>query len=305
MGKDNQTEKAALINKLKKEKDALILVHNYQPLEIQDIGDIIGDSLQLAQEAAKANTRIILMCGVRFMAETAKLLSPYSNVLLSHSEAGCPMADMITAEQLRAYKEDNPEYVIVCYVNSSIGVKAESDICCTSSNALKIVASIPKDRKVLFVPDQNLGSYVAHQLKREITVWKGYCNVHHQFISMQDVDRVRDKYPGHKLLIHPECPPEIVERADIVASTKGIADYTAVNDKVIIGTEYGLFEQLRAKYPDKHIVPLSENAICKNMKKSTIDDVLELLKTGNNEVFIPPDVAERALRAVNRMLEKR
>ncbi len=291
------------IEELKKVKDAIILVHNYQPLEIQSIGDIIGDSLQLAQEAAKAKSSIILMCGVKFMAETAKLLSPQAKVLLSHIEAGCPMADMITAEELRDYKQQHPDIVTVCYVNSSIGVKAESYICCTSSNAVKIVQSIPEDRNILFVPDQNLGSYVAHSLKRKIDVWKGYCNVHHHFITMDDVNRVRHEYPGYKLLVHPECPPEIVEEADLVASTKGIADYVAANDYAIIGTEYGMYEQLQHRYPQKHLQPLSVNAICKNMKKGSLKDVYTVLRDEINEVTIEPEIAKKALKALNRMLE--
>lgn len=303
VSKLNHTEIKKEIERLKKEKDAIILVHNYQPLEIQSVGDIIGDSLQLAQEAAKAKASIILMCGVRFMAETAKLLSPQAKVLLSHKEAGCPMADMITAEELRAYKEEHPGTVTVCYVNSSIGVKAESDICCTSSNAVAVIDSIPEDKQILFVPDQNLGSYAAHKLKRRIQVWLGYCNVHHQFMKMDDVKRMRENYPDYKLLVHPECPPEILAEADYVASTKGIADYVAENDYAIIGTEYGMYEQLQHKYPEKHLQPLSVNAICKNMKKGTLNDVLEVLKYELNEISLDPQTAEKALRAVNRMLE--
>jgi len=290
------------INKLKEEKNATILVHNYQPLSVQSVGDIIGDSLQLAQEAAKTNASIIVMCGVKFMAETAKLLSPQAKVLLSHEQAGCPMADMITAEELKDFKKQYPNSVVVCYVNSSVEVKAESDICCTSSNAEKIVNSIPTEKQVLFVPDQNLGHYVAKRLKRKIIVWKGYCNVHHQFITSEDVDRVRKNYPGYKLLVHPECRPEIIERADVVASTKGIADYVAENDYVIIGTEVGLWEQLKNRYPDKHIQPLTNNAVCVNMKKGSLFDVQDVLEQEKNEIFIDQSVAQNALESINRML---
>jgi len=290
------------INHLKQEKNAVILVHNYQPLPIQRIGDIIGDSLQLAQEAAETKAEIIVMCGVRFMAETAKLLSPQAKVLVSHKEAGCPMADMITGQDLRNYKKQYPDTVIVCYVNSSVEVKAESDLCCTSSNAEKVIKSIPRDKDILFVPDQNLGSYVAKKLKRKLNVWKGYCNVHHQFMTMEDVKRVRKDYPGYQLLVHPECPSEIVDEADFVGSTKALADYTANNDFLIIGTECGMWEQLQDRYPNKHLVPLSKDAICKNMKKGSLQDVLHVLQYENNEIVVDQDIAVRAVRSLDNML---
>ena len=292
------------IKRLKEEKGAIILVHNYQPLDIQFIGDFIGDSLQLAQQAVLAKSNLILVCGVRFMAETAKLLNPEAKVLLSHPEAGCPMANMITADQLRTFKEDFPESVVVCYVNSSVDVKAESDLCCTSSNAVKIVKSIDPRKKVLFVPDQNLGSYAASQAEREIIVWKGFCNVHHQFITMADVEKARREYPDYTLAVHPECSPEVVSCADIVASTKGIADFVALNDKVIIGTEMGMVDQLRNKYPKKKLVPLSVNAICKNMKKSSLEGIIEVLESGSNEILIASDVASKARVSLERMIEQ-
>ncbi len=297
------TETICQINHLKEEKNALLLVHNYQPLEIQGIGDFVGDSLQLAQQAAETDSEIIVMCGVRFMAETAKLLKPEAKVLLSHPEAGCPMANMITAEQLRLFKNEHPNAVVVCYVNSSVEVKAESDVCCTSSNAVRIIESIPRDRKILFVPDQNLGSYAAKQAGREVIVWEGYCNVHHQFITFEDVMQVRKDYPDYTLAVHPECKPEVFEKADIVASTKGIADYVAENDKVVIGTEVGMYHQLQQRYPEKMLIPLSAKAICKNMKKSSLDGVLEVLQQENNEIFIPDEIAVKARKAIERMME--
>ena len=296
------TELVCRIEHLKKEKEALILVHNYQPLEMHSVADIIGDSLQLAQEAAKTEAKIILLAGVRFMAETAKLLNPGAKVLLSHPNAGCPMADMITAAQLRAFKVDYPDAEVVCYVNSTIEVKAESDICCTSSNALKVVNSIPAGKKILFVPDQNLGSYAAEQSGREIVVWKGFCSVHHVNITVEDVQRVRREYPDYTLIVHPECIPDVVHLADMVASTKGMADFVANHDKIILGTEIGLTEQMRSRYPEKKIIPLSERAVCKNMKKSSLPLLLEVLEQEANEITIEKHIAERAMKALQRML---
>ncbi|HHE38544.1 MAG TPA: quinolinate synthase NadA, partial [Candidatus Cloacimonetes bacterium] len=267
------------------------------------VADIIGDSLQLSQEAAKVDAEIIVFCGVKFMAETAKLLKPEAKVLLSVEDAGCPMADMINAEQLREFKSQYQNPIVICYVNSSVEVKAESDICCTSSNAVKIVKSIPNEQTILFVPDQNLGTYAAQQTGRNIIVWKGFCNIHHINIKVEDVDEIRKKYPGYTLLVHPECIPEVFKQADVVASTKGMADFTGDNDNVIIGTEIGLFEQLKAKYPEKNIVPLSEKAICKNMKKTTLKDVLKTLETERNEISIEKEIAAKAVDSINRMLE--
>ena len=291
------------ILRLKKEKNAIILAHNYQILPVQEVADFIGDSLQLAREAAKIESELIVFCGVKFMAETAKLLNPQTKVLLSVTEAGCPMADMITGAQLRKFKSKHPNSVTVCYVNSSVEVKAESDICCTSGNAVKIINSIPKEKTILFVPDQNLGTYAAEQTGRNIIVWKGFCNVHHINITLADVKRVKAEFPNYTLLVHPECKPEVFREADIVASTKGMADYTKEHDNLIIGTEVGLFEQLRAKYPHKNLIPLSANAICKNMKKTTLADVLTTLETERNEIIIEKDIADRAVKSIVKMLD--
>jgi len=291
------------ILKLKKEKNAVILAHNYQILSVQEIADFVGDSLQLAREAAKIETELIVFCGVKFMAETAKLLNPDAKVLLSVADAGCPMADMITGEQLCKFKEGHPDSLTVCYVNSSVEVKAESDICCTSGNAVKIINSVPLDKTILFVPDQNLGTFAAEQTDRKIIVWNGFCNVHHIFITLEDVEKVRRKFPDYTLLVHPECKPEVFHQADVVASTKGMADYTATHDNLIIGTEIGLFEQLKARYPQKNLVPLSKNAICRNMKKTTLSDVLETLQTERNEIIIAPETAKKAVKSITRMLK--
>ncbi len=291
------------IHELKREKKAIILAHNYQLQEVQIVADFIGDSLQLAQQAAKVKAEMIVFCGVRFMAETAKLLKPQAKVLLSVIDAGCPMADMITGEQLRNFKSQHQDPVVICYVNSSVEVKAESDICCTSSNAVKIIRSIPEDKIILFVPDQNLGTYAAQQTGREIIVWEGFCNVHHTLISVNDVIAKRTEYPGYTLLVHPECVPDVFNLADVVASTKGMADFVKENDDIILGTEIGLFEQLKAKFPQKNIVPLSGKAVCRNMKKTTLPDVLITLETERNEILIERKIADRAVNSINRMLD--
>lgn len=291
------------IIRIKKEKNAIILAHNYQFLEVQEVADFVGDSLQLAQEAAKAEGEMIVFCGVRFMAETAKLLKPKAKVLLSVEDAGCPMADMITGEQLRNFKAKYKNPYVVCYVNSTVEVKAESDICCTSGNAIKVINSIPEDKTILFVPDQNLGTYAARKTGRDIIVWEGFCLVHHLNITNEDVKRVRREYPDYTLIVHPECPPEIFEQADLVASTKGMSDFVKEHDKVIIGTEVGLFEQLKKFYPEKKLVPLSTKSICQNMKKTKLEDLHKTILSGRNEIIIEPEIAEKAVRSIQRMLD--
>jgi len=291
------------INRLKKEKNVVILAHNYVTLDVQDIADFVGDSLQLSIEASKVKADIILFCGVRFMAETSKILSPKTKVLLPVEDAGCPMADMITGEQLRQFKNNHPNSIVMCYVNSTAEVKAESDICCTSSNAVKIIESLPKDKKILFVPDQNLGTYAAHQTKRNIVVWAGYCPVHHIKMSKQDVLDAKKQYPKHKLLVHPECPTEIVKYADVVSSTKGMADYARDHDNLIIGTELGLYEQIKRDNPNKNIVPLASKAICVNMKKIHLEDVLTSLQKEQFEITIPKDLRLAAKKSIDAMLK--
>jgi len=234
------------ILRLKAEKKAIILAHNYQAVEIQDIADYTGDSLQLSLLAKQSNAPIIVFCGVKFMAETAAILNPASKVLLPEPEAGCPMADMITAEQLREFKLNHPGAIVMCYVNSSVEVKAESDICCTSSNAVKIMQSIPANQEVLFVPDQNLGTWAAAQTSRNVTVWHGYCPVHHWGFTINDVEIMRSANPGYTLLAHPECTWDVATKADLVMSTGGMMKYAEDHDKLIIATEQGLVDLLNA-----------------------------------------------------------
>lgn len=291
------------INRLKKEKRAVILAHNYVTLDVQDIADFVGDSLQLSIEASKVKADIILFCGVKFMAETAKILSPKTKVLLPVEDAGCPMAEMITRDQLIQFKSNHPNAIVMCYVNSTAEVKAESDICCTSSNAVKIIETFPRDQKILFVPDQNLGTYAAHQTNRHIIVWDGYCPVHHIKMSKQDVLDAKKEYPKHKLLVHPECPTEILKYADLVASTKGMADYAKEHDKLIIGTEVGLYEQIKRDNPGKSIIPLANKAVCVNMKKIHIEDVLISLQKEQFEITLPKELRLQAKKSIDAMLK--
>jgi len=293
------------INALRREKHALILAHNYQPVEIQELADITGDSLQLSIAAKEARARIIVFCGVMFMAETAAMLNPDAKVLIPAPDAGCPMADMISAEQLKAFKADNPDVLVVCYVNSTAEVKAESDICCTSSNAVKVLQSLPQDKRVLFVPDQNLGSWAARQSGREVILWDGYCPVHQWGFEATHVRNMRRKYPDHVLLAHPECDEDIVEAADHVMSTSGMINFVREHDRVILATERTLTAYLKRLYPDKSLIPLNAIAVCKNMRKTTLELLLAALENEQHHVTVPEDIASRALNSLNRMLEIR
>lgn len=290
------------ILKLKQEKKAVILAHNYQAVEIQNIADYCGDSLQLSLLAAKTVAPLIVFCGVKFMAETAAILNPKSKVLLPAQDAGCPMADMITADQLRQFKSQHPGAAVVCYVNSSVEVKAESDICCTSSNAVKVLASLQPGQEALFVPDQNLGTWAAAHSKRKVTVWQGYCPVHHWHMTALQAIELKKANPGFTLLAHPECQWDLVKHADFVMSTSGMMDYAAQHDKLIIATEMGMVEALQARYPDKQIIGLSTSAICQNMKKTTLNHVLDALKYEQYEVKVEAGIAAKALVCLNRML---
>jgi quinolinate synthase len=293
------------IARLKAERDAVFLVHNYQVLEVQKIADHIGDSLALAQAAVAVNARLIVFCGVHFMAESAKILNPGKKVIMPDAAAGCPMADMVTADQLTGAKKAYGGPVVVAYVNTSAAVKAESDICCTSSNAVKVVGSIPVDRKILFVPDRNLGSYAARMSGREMILWPGHCFVHNRF-TVDDVEAARDEHPTARLIVHPECPPDVAALADEVASTSGMVAAVRANPGVrdwIIGTEMGLVEQLSAAYPNKGMHPLSRRAVCNNMKLTTLAKAAWALEHEANEVTVPAGIAVRAKRALDRMLE--
>jgi quinolinate synthase len=290
------------ILKLKKEKNAVILAHNYQRPEVQDIGDFVGDSLELSQKAASTSADVILFCGVLFMAETASILSPEKTVLLPDARAGCPMADMITAEQLRQKKKELPDATVVTYVNSSAEVKAESDYCCTSSNGVKVVQSLEND-EIIFVPDQYLGDYIAKKTGKKMTLWPGYCPTHVRILP-QDIIRQKQKYPEAKVVVHPECRPEVIALADDALSTSGIIHYAARDDvsELIVGTEVEILHRLRKENPGKTFIPASEKAVCPNMKRITLEKMLKSLETMSPQIKVPEDIRLKAKAAVDRML---
>ncbi len=291
------------ILKLKKERNAIILAHNYQLGEVQDIADFVGDSLQLSQNAAATSAEVIVFCGVHFMAETAAILCPDMTVLLPDTHAGCPMANMINAEKLRKRKQELPGATVVCYVNTSAEVKAESDICCTSANAVKIVESLDSD-EILFIPDQYLGHYVSTQTDKKMTFWPGYCPTHIRILP-QHIIRLKQEYPHAKALVHPECRPEVIALADEVLSTGGMCRYARRDDasEMIIGTELGIIHRLKKENPDKIFIPVSEQAICPNMKLITLEKVLWSLEEMTPQVAVPEPIRIKAKAAVDRMLE--
>lgn len=291
------------IFKLKRERDAVFLVHNYQRDEVQDIADFVGDSLGLSQQAAKTNAEVIVFCGVHFMAETAAILCPDKKVLLPDMTAGCPMADMITAPKLRQKKQEHPRAKVVCYVNSTADVKAESDICCTSSNAVKVVEATEAD-EILFVPDKYLGHYVSTQTNKKIIGWEGYCPTHVKILP-EDIEKARREHPAAKVIVHPECRPEVIALADEVGSTGKICSYPReVNaDEFIIGTEVGILHRLRKENPTKKFYPASELAVCPNMKKITLEKVLWALEDMDCQVEVSKEVAQKALGAIEKMLK--
>ncbi len=289
---------------LKAKRNAVILAHNYQRPEVQDIADFTGDSLGLSQNAARTKADVIVFCGVNFMAETAKLICPDKKVLVPDENAGCPMANMVTVRELREMKAKHPDAVVVCYVNSTAAVKAESDICCTSSNAVQVVASIPSERKVLFLPDKSLGAWAASQLKRDLILWDGYCPSHHRILS-EDITKQKRLNPAAKVVVHPECTADVIALADKVASTTGIAKYCRESDGAafIIGTEIGLLHRLRRESPNKTFVAASPLADCPNMKLNSLEKILWSLEDVVYEVTVPESVATKARRTIERMLD--
>lgn len=291
------------INKLKKEKSALILAHNYQRPEIQNIADFLGDSLELAREAAKTDARIIVFCGVRFMAETAKILSPEKLVLIPRKDAGCPMADMITAEDLRELKKNYPQAKVVSYVNTNAEVKAESDICCTSANAVKIVKDISAQR-IIFTPDKNLAAYCQRFVEKEIIPWNGYCYVHER-ITEKEVRLAKEKFPDALLLVHPECNPAVIELADEVLSTSGMLSLAKKSDKkrFLIGTEEGLIYRLKRENPGKEFYAAGTVKICRNMKLNTLNDLYLSLKEERYVIELPDEIIVPARKALKAMFE--
>ena len=290
---------------LKREREAVILAHNYQPPEIQDLADFTGDSLELSRIAAKTPAKVIVFCGVQFMGETAAILSPNKIVLLPVLEAGCTLADYATAERLREAKKKNPDAVVVTYVNSSAEVKAESDICCTSANAVQIVQAIDGNRPILFVPDYNLGHYAAKMTGRDLILWDGCCPTH-ALLSTFAIAKARKKWPGAQVIMHPECKAETLELADFVGSTSGMLNYVKkqpAGASFIVGTEVGLLHRLQKENPDKTFHVASDYLICPMMKMTTLKDVKDSLEKMRYVVKVETSVRLRAKAAVDAMLQ--
>jgi quinolinate synthase len=291
------------IRQLLKEKNAVLLAHYYQRAEIQEIADILGDSLALSMEAARTDAEVLVFAGVHFMAESASILSPDKTVLLPKPDAGCPLADMITPEKLLTARKNHPHAAVVTYINSSAAIKAMSDICCTSANAVKIVNSLRDAKEILMVPDGNLACYVAGLTDKKIIPWDGYCPVHHH-LTVEDVLKRKEKYPRATFAAHPECRPEVLALADYVGSTTGIIRYAGQEGfkEMLVGTEQGVFYQLKKQNPGKTFIPISDQMICADMKKITLKDILAAITGMKTVVKVPEEVRIPAKKALDRML---
>ena len=290
------------IAELKERLRAVIVAHNYQRPEIQDIADFTGDSLELARRCTEVDAETIVFCGVHFMAETAAILNPERTVLLTEGSAGCPMADMISADELKEWKRRYPRALVVSYVNSTAGVKAESYSCCTSANGVKVVDAVPNN-EILFVPDQNLGHYVSTQTTKRIILYPGYCYVHHR-IKPEQVRMARKIHPEARLIVHPECRPEVAALADAVLSTSQMLRYVKASSQqsFIIGTEEGLLHPLRKENPDKSFYLLLNSQVCTDMKKTTLETLAETMEMGKKRVTVPEEIRLKAKQAVERMI---
>ncbi len=298
----NTSEAISKINRLKKERKAVILAHNYQPPLIQDLADFVGDSYDLSVKASQTESDVIVFCGVYFMAETAAVLAPDKKVLLPEKLAGCPLADSINAEQLKEFKKSYPSHLVVTYVNSSAEVKAESYVCVTSSNALNVIGTLETER-ILFTPDKNLGAYLKERTDKELVSWSGYC-ITHERVTVRDVERAREEHPDALIVVHPECPPEVTKRADEAASTGGIIKLASQSSyrKIIVGTEMGLLYRLSKENPDKEFKLLSPGLVCPNMKYTTLEKVLSCLENMEGLVTVSGRVYEGARAALERMI---
>ena len=299
-------KKSGFVNKierLKKERNAVILAHNYQIGEVQDVADFVGDSLELSQKAASVDEEVIVFCGVHFMAETAVILAPDKTVLMPDPDAGCPMADMITASELKEWKERYPGRPVVCYVNTSAEVKAECDICCTSSNALQVVEAV-EGEEILFVPDKNLAAYAARFTDKKIIPWDGYCYVHNN-ITLMHVREKKEQFPEAEVWVHPECRPEVIDLADKVLSTGKMVKEARTTTKadIVIGTETGIIYRMKKENPGKNFHPLKELAHCSNMKKINLSKVLAALEAMQHRVDVPVEISRRARGAIERMVK--
>lgn len=297
------------IDKLKKEKNAIILAHYYVEDEIQDIADFVGDSLELSRKASNTNADIIVFAGVHFMAETAKILSPDKKVLVPDMKAGCPLADSMTVEKFREFKMQYPDYFTVNYINTNAEIKAESDLICTSSNAVDLVKSLPKDTKIMFGPDKNLGAYVKSFVPNDFIIWDGYCPVHENF-SSDKLKELKIENPDAKVLAHPEANKNVLLMADVIGSTKKIIDYAIHSDdkKFIIATEPGVFHKIKQNAPDKELIALPpvtnhSQSICYNMKKNSVKKILHVLETEENEIILDKEIIEKAYKPIKRMLD--
>ncbi len=292
------------IKKLKLQRKAVVLAHNYQPGEIQDLADFTGDSLGLSIKAAETDAEVIVFCGVWFMAETAAILSPQKTVLLPEKQAGCPMADMITREQLEDLKRQHPDALVVCYVNSSAGVKAESGYCCTSANAAEVVDSLPKDRQIIFVPDKYLGQFVAEKTGRDFILWQGYCPTH-VVITEDDIKKKKTQFPDAIVMSHPECTGPVRELSDQILSTGQMLKFAKESSArcFIVATETGIIHALKKQNPNAEFIAASEGAICPNMKKITMEKIVWALEDMQYKISVSKEIREKAKKALDRMVE--
>jgi quinolinate synthase len=292
------------IKDLKKKRNAIILVHNYQLPEVQDVADFRGDSLELSRIAAKTDAKVIVFCGVHFMAETASILCPQKHVIMPDAFAGCPMANMITAEDLKELKKEHPRAVVVGYVNTSAQVKAELDVCCTSTNAIAVVNALKNEKEIIFVPDKYLADYVAKQTGRKLISWNGFCPTHVKILA-EDIKREKRFHPQAKVMVHPECLPQVIALADAVLSTSKMCQYAKETGakEIIVGTEVGLIHRLKEDNPTKEFYPATERAVCPNMKRTTQEKVLWALEELKEEIKIPDEIRRRARKAIDKMLQ--
>ncbi|RKN65766.1 quinolinate synthase NadA [Paenibacillus ginsengarvi] len=291
------------IAKLKKERNAIILAHYYQRDEIQEVADFRGDSFLLAQKAAQTDAEVIVFCGVHFMGESAKILAPNKTVIIPDERAGCPMADMVNVEGLKALKKRHPNAAVVTYINSSAEIKAETDICCTSANAVKVIQSVEAD-EIIWVPDKNLGDYVSKYTDKKMIIWEGYCNTH-DMLTVKDVMEMKAQHPNAQFVVHPECRPEVVKLGDFVGSTTAIIKYCKESDcqEFIVGTEDGTGYQLRLDSPNKQFHFATKFLVCPNMKVNNLKKVAKCLETMQPQIYVPPQVAEKARLSLERMLQ--
>ena len=292
------------ILRLKKERNAVIMAHNYTIGEVQDIADYSGDSLELARIAAGCNADVIVLCGVRFMAETAKILSPDSIVLHPAPDSGCPMADMADADDIREFRRNNPDTLLIAYVNTTAAAKSEVDLCCTSGNAEKIVSALPAGQKIMFLPDANLGGNLVKKLDRPMSLWNGCCPIHNR-ITPDDIKQARAAHPSAVLMVHPECKVEVTALADYALSTGEMLKFAKSSDatELIVGTEIGILHRMKKENPGKKFYPLENNPVCEDMKKITLDKIAAALRDLSCRVELDPDMIERARKPIEKMLE--